>query len=465
MDIATALAITKFRARISGKLSSSVRSPPGDMPRVFAPSILVKYLKDNGSDVDTLTINLFKRNSCDETALKELFPSVPSAVVAAISTKKYLKSVHTSKDMVLKTVGDEPLSYNTEVCKDSVFQLKGVVDIKTPVRNFIVRTSSKISSEWLDYVLLLFCHASMSSDDCKTYHIVLPLQQKLITFNDGDFPKRKDVLKELESFTFVNRSPMQLAFCETVMELYPVGLHISKSRTLTDTVKSIQGSDRPYQFFLTMNTHMNYTNDDITTAHDIVNTNRSRIYIHSPYLLNLCITPGDKNDYVFECLKQHIIVGSKCGFKGIVVHVGKSTSTPLAQALENMRVNVAKINDLPESKTCPLLIETPAGQGTETLTDIQDFISFVSSFPNVGVCVDTCHVFACGYNPSEYIKTVLNTSEMKSKLKLLHYNDSSDDFGSKKDRHARIGCGKISHTDLKLCADIATMYGIDMVHE
>lgn len=466
MDISQALSISKFRAKITGKITSAIRMPP-EIPRTQLPLSLVKFMIDSKIEQNfgDVTKKIFDTTPSMDT-LKAILPSLPVSVTSVASTRTYIEKIQKTKNMFLERVGNEPLSRDVNIIRDDVGFLTGHIDYETPTQMFIIRTSNKFKTEWSEFVLQLFCYVAMSPKEYQKFHIILPLQQCIFSFDNSSFPKKADVLKEMQTYAFVERSPMQLAFCETVMELYPVGLHIPKARLLSDTVEKIKGSDRPYQFFMTMNTHMNYTNDDIEKCNIIVKTHNSKIYIHSPYLLNLCINPGDKNDYVFECLKHHIIVGSKCGFKGIVVHVGKSTSTPLVQALANMKINVGKLNDLPESKICPLLIETPAGQGTETLTEIMDFVDFVSEFDNVGICIDTCHVFACGYQPSDYIKTFINgETPIRSKLKLLHYNDSSDDFGSKKDRHARVGCGKISHQELKMCADIAVMYGIDMVHE
>ena len=91
-------------------------------------------------------------------------------------------------------------------------------------------------------------------------------------------------------------------------------------------------------------------------------------------------------------------------------------------------------------------IRNPAGQGTEVLTDIDDFSDFYNKFNEsqknkVKICIDTCHVFACGYDPLEYLK---KWNELQpDSIVLVHYNDSKCECGSKKDRHAPAGEGYI----------------------
>ena len=104
------------------------------------------------------------------------------------------------------------------------------------------------------------------------------------------------------------------------------------------------------------------------------------------------------------------------------------------------------------SKECPLLIETPAGQGTEVLTTFDYFVSFYSDFKEeereyIKVCIDTCHVFASGFDPLKYLKDFYEL--YPDSLVLVHYNDSKTKIGSKKDRHEKPGEGFIGVEKMK----------------
>ena len=112
-------------------------------------------------------------------------------------------------------------------------------------------------------------------------------------------------------------------------------------------------------------------------------------------------------------------------------------------------------------------IPAPAGQGTETLTTVPELLDFVNSFRNkkLGVCVDTCHVFASGILPSEALNICCSKPEWKSCVKLVHFNDSAKDKGCCVDRHAPIGDGKIPLKDLEKCAECCVQCDIPMLNE
>ena len=115
----------------------------------------------------------------------------------------------------------------------------------------------------------------------------------------------------------------------------------------------------------------------------------------------------------------------KLGFLGGVVHVGKSNNYSVRKATKNMKKHIERV--LPYcTKECPLLLETPSGQGNELLTDKDDFINFCRSIEseNFGICMDTCHVYASGFLPSKYLEDILADDILRPKLKLIHFNDS-----------------------------------------
>jgi deoxyribonuclease-4 len=98
-----------------------------------------------------------------------------------------------------------------------------------------------------------------------------------------------------------------------------------------------------------------------------------------------------------------------------------------------------------------LLLETTAGQGTNlgyTFEQLAYIIDRVEDKKRVGVCLDTCHIFAAGYpiiDPKDYKKTIKQFDDVigLDRLKIIHVNDSLKEFGSKKDRHEHIGKGHI----------------------
>ena len=99
------------------------------------------------------------------------------------------------------------------------------------------------------------------------------------------------------------------------------------------------------------------------------------------------------------------------------------------------------------------------------LTERDEFIAFVRSFasPRLRICVDTCHVFAAGHPPLEYIQAVWAADA--SLLKLVHFNDSSATCGSCVDRHAFIGTGEIGITAMTAIANYCRERLIPMLVE
>jgi deoxyribonuclease-4 len=168
---------------------------------------------------------------------------------------------------------------------------------------------------------------------------------------------------------------------------------------------------------------------------------------------------GDEH---IKVLIKYLMYGETMGAKGVVVHVGKHTSQTPAAGLEQMRKNIRLILKF-ATPECPLLLETPAGQGTELLTALDEFAAFVKSFgddPRFGVCVDTCHVFATGCDPVAYLKGMVGTN-----TRLIHFNDSATPCGSRLDRHAYCGQGHIGLPKMTEVAEFGSAAAIPMLIE
>lgn len=245
---------------------------------------------------------------------------------------------------------------------------------------------------------------------------------------------------------------------------FPIGTHWSKSKTLLETVKSFPDpANRPYQIFISnpQSCNVNAGDADLEATYAYVKANSISFFIHAPYIINLASSPSDTT-YATDCLIKTLTYGARMGAKGVVVHVGKSCKLTLPEALKNMKENIARV--LPAATLeCPLLLETPAGQGTEMLIPYEDFVGFVKGFQNpaFGVCVDTCHVFAAGHCPYTYITRMMK--EEPGLLHLIHFNDSKEGQGCCKDRHETPGGGKIKREILLSIA--AVTKGIDKVYE
>lgn len=250
---------------------------------------------------------------------------------------------------------------------------------------------------------------------------------------------------------------------------FPIGMHVPKRKTLRATLEGLPSFDRPYQIFFTnRSTHFSVAEEDLAASAEFAAASSARLYVHTPYLLNLCASPDDPgHSYITECIRKHLRTGAAGGLKGVVVHVGKAVKLPLPEAMENMRRNlVDSLRDA--SPECPLLLETPAGQGTETLTSLSEFMTFAASFDapdRFGVCIDTCHVFATGHDPHDFLQSALDSPDWRPLVKLVHFNDSKTPLNSRVDRHAPLGTGHIPRDRILATARLAASHSIPMIIE
>jgi Endonuclease IV len=249
---------------------------------------------------------------------------------------------------------------------------------------------------------------------------------------------------------------------------FPIGSHVSKKPSLSKTfIGWISAPHLPIQIMFGRSSKIFISEEEVSKSLEIVNKYKLKVFVHTPYILNLCSERAKiKDDYIIKCIQAHLSYCKRFGAKGVVVHVGKSCKLKEKDALENMRKNIEACLES-SSEECPLLLETPAGQGTETLTTVSELLDFVESFHSkkLGVCVDTCHVFASGILPSEALNICCSKPEWKSCVKLVHFNDSAKDQGCCVDRHAPIGTGKIPLNDLLKCAECCEHNGIPMLNE
>ena len=249
-----------------------------------------------------------------------------------------------------------------------------------------------------------------------------------------------------------------------ITNYYNVCCHIGKHPTLLDTVKQIPNTS-PYQIFLNgpQNTNISVKDDDIRRTAEYIDNNKLNVFIHSPYILNLA-NEFVEGEWQYKLFRKYLEVGVSMKAKGVVIHVAKHTKQPYSSAITAMRKNLEVFKQF-ASVDCPILLETPAGQGTETLTKRKEFCDFVQEFNDerIRVCVDTCHVFASGHQPLEYLQYIVENH--RSLLKLVHYNDSQDACGSCLDRHAFIGTGKIGLLKMTEIAHFCKVNNTPMVVE
>jgi deoxyribonuclease-4 len=172
---------------------------------------------------------------------------------------------------------------------------------------------------------------------------------------------------------------------------------------------------------------------------------------HTSYLINIASPDPALNKKSCDALKEELERCDVLKIPNLVLHPGSHVGSGEEPGMNLIADNINRLFDeLPDGKVC-LLLETTAGQGSNlgyTFEQLAYMIDRIEDKKRVGVCLDTCHIFAAGYpiiDPKDYKKTIkqFDTTIGLDRLKIIHMNDSLKEFGSKKDRHEHIGKGHI----------------------
>lgn len=172
-----------------------------------------------------------------------------------------------------------------------------------------------------------------------------------------------------------------------------------------------------------------------------------KIVAHAPYTMNLCAAKEDVRSFSKEMLLDDLKRMEYTPYNYYNFHPGAH----VGQGAEKGIALIAEaLNEaLKPEQTTTVLLETMAGKGTEvgrTFEELREILDRVELNDKMGVCLDTCHVWDGGYDIVNDLDDVLNEFDRViglDRLKAVHFNDSMNDCGSNKDRHAKIGEGKI----------------------
>ena len=226
-----------------------------------------------------------------------------------------------------------------------------------------------------------------------------------------------------------------------------------------DNVKLIQTLSSNFDCIQVMFSKSKLTSNELKQIKSIL-TNYKFIYIHASYQINMGadLIPSQTDLYStgIEIFLNEIEYGNKIGAKGIIVHMGKNVKNKydMTHIYNNMVKFIIELFKKLKTKKIilPILLETPAGQGGEMCWDLKEFVEFITKFSKLnfyfqlGVCLDTCHIFQAGYdlNDIKVIKQVHKILEpIQDKIQLIHLNDSYHSIGKHIDRHEQIGKGHI----------------------
>ena len=197
------------------------------------------------------------------------------------------------------------------------------------------------------------------------------------------------------------------------------------------------------------------------------------VLAHDSHLTNLASPKPDVLANSYHAFLEQIYRASRLKIPYIVTHLGSHLSTGVKTGLRLLSENLNKLLHQTEGTNVMIVLETTAGQGTNLgyrFEHIKQVMGSIDQKHRIGVCIDTCHIFASGYD----IRTAKSYQATFDKferiigienLKVLHLNDSKSDFRNRVDRHEHIGEGKIGLEAFKLLVNDERFQNIPMIIE
>ena len=239
-----------------------------------------------------------------------------------------------------------------------------------------------------------------------------------------------------------------------------IGSHVSfgKNQLLGCVEETIKYGANVFMFYTgaPQNTFRSKIDNNLTIeAYKLMNNNNilfDKVICHAPYIINLAnnLDPS-KYQFSMNFLRSEIDRCISLGVKYLVLHPGSAVKLDREIAIDNI-INALNLV-LKKEDEIMILLETMAGKGTEigiNLNELKYIIDNINLEEKIGVCIDTCHLNDSGVDLN-YFDDYLNNFESLiglDKLKCVHINDSKNEVGMKKDRHANIGFGTIGFENI-----------------
>lgn len=179
----------------------------------------------------------------------------------------------------------------------------------------------------------------------------------------------------------------------------------------------------------------------------MVENNFGPLLAHAPYTLNMASHKEDTWNFAKMAFKDDLqrLETIPCSLYNF--HPGSHTGKGVEYGIERISSVLNEI--ITGNESTSILLEGMSGKGTEigsTFEELRSIIDKVKHKELMGVCLDTCHLYSAGYDIANNLDGVLEEFDKIvgiDRLKAIHLNDSMNEFGSKKDRHAGIGEGTI----------------------
>lgn len=200
-------------------------------------------------------------------------------------------------------------------------------------------------------------------------------------------------------------------------------------------------------------------------------------YVHTPYFINYASANNRIKFGSIQVVREELERSSKLGAKALMTHLGSGKDVDEKTARKMVVEGLLKILDGYEGST-QFLIEIAAGAGLILGASFEEIGYYIKEVEKkdkrlknkIGVCFDTCHAFASGYDLRTKVAVEKTLKEFDQqiglkRLVLIHANDSKTEFNSRRDGHEHLGLGKIGKVGFVALVQHSKLKNIDMVLE
>jgi deoxyribonuclease-4 len=198
------------------------------------------------------------------------------------------------------------------------------------------------------------------------------------------------------------------------------------------------------------------------------------VFVHTPYLVNVGSPTLATYERSVAAIAHNLRRAVRLGARGVVVHTGSCVDEgAVGPAMRQVRAGLLPVLDDLEEEGPSLLLEPTAGHGRSlcaTVEQVGPYLDALDRHPAVGICLDTCHAFAAGEpldepgGPTAVLDRLVAVTG-PGRLRLVHSNDSKDPRGSHRDRHQRIGEGRLGLDPFRELLRHPTVAGVPFLLE
>lgn len=247
------------------------------------------------------------------------------------------------------------------------------------------------------------------------------------------------------------------------------GLHLSFERARAIGADAIQIQPTPPQYWGSPK----LDDEKVGRFKDAANAaGHPPFYFHAVYLINLASSDSVLRQRSESTLAGYLAAADRLGISGVIFHTGSHKGTGFDGSLPVITEHLLRVLDRADPGSARLLIENNAGTGGCVGARFEELRAMLDALgdPRVGVCFDTCHAFASGYDlrTPEGVESALAEWDRVvglDRLEVVHCNDSQTGLGSNRDRHANIGHGEIGEEGFRILLHEPRLAGLPFILE